>query len=95
MDFIADWINVAALLGAWAIGYVIKHAVNRESVDRFIPLICMLVGIVVVVCGDYADGVFNVDSIVMGAISGLSATGLYEAIKNIIEKAGSGVIGNE
>lgn len=81
---ITSWINVAALVLALCVGYVIKHAVKSERLDDFIPLICAAVGIAVVASTDAASGALTIYSIVIGAMSGLAATGLYEAFANML-----------
>lgn len=87
MDFtvIFEWTNIAALLAALVVGYIIKHAVKKERVNDFIPLICALVGIIVVLAVDIPTGECSVYSVIIGAISGIAATGVYEAFANFIE----------
>lgn len=88
MDFtvIFEWTNIAALLMALVVGYIIKHAIKNERVNDFIPLICALVGVIIVLAVDIPTGEFTVYSVVIGAISGIAATGVYEAFANFIEK---------
>lgn len=85
-DFINfSMLNISALLAALIVGYIIKHAIKNENVNRFIPLICAIVGIIVVTCVDVPNGAFTVNSVISGAISGIASTGCYEAFKNMIE----------
>lgn len=84
--------DLTALLAALVVGYIIKHTAGSDRVTRFIPLVCAVVGIVVVCIGDASGGALNVESVIGGAISGLSATGFYEAFTNLVEgpKGGDG-----
>lgn len=84
--FIFEWINVAALLMALIVGYIIKHAVKNTRVNDFIPLICALVGVIIVLAVDIPMGDISIYSVVIGAISGIAATGVYEAFANFIDK---------
>ena len=85
MEILSEWINVAAVILALCVGYIIKHAVKNERVNDFIPQICAAVGIIVTLCVDIPAGTVSVYTVVIGAISGLAATGLYEAFKNFVE----------
>ena len=81
LSFIADYVSPIALVICLAIGYIIKNAIPNDGINRFIPLIVAVIG--VIVCA-FAEGTFTVQILAMGLISGLASTGLYEAFKNII-----------
>lgn len=81
---VSDYISVAALIGALCVGYIVKNAVPNDGVNRFIPLIAALVGVVVCVATDAATGTLGVMTVVTGMVSGLASTGLYEAFNNLI-----------
>lgn len=82
MEFINDYISIIALVAALAVGYIIKNIVPNEEVNRFIPLIAAVVGLVI--CLWEAGWVATPQTVVMGVVSGLASTGLYEAFKNAI-----------
>ena len=64
-------------------GYVIKHAVPNEEVNRFIPLIVAVLGVAM---NAWAAGFqFTPEVLAGGLVSGLASTGLYEAYKQIID----------
>lgn len=69
-----------ALVAAFVVGYVVKNAVPNETVNRFIPLICAVVGAVVCCWAEYS---ITAMTVVTGLVSGLGATGLYEGFKQI------------
>jgi hypothetical protein len=62
------------------VGYVIKSFGNKK-LNQFIPCILGLLGIVA--SGFLGQG-WTFSGIVGGAVSGLAATGLFEAFRNIL-----------
>lgn len=68
------------------IGYIIKNLIPSESVNRYIPLIVGVVGVVAAIVTAGTTGVpITVDVIVGGLASGEASTGLFEAYKNLIK----------
>lgn len=84
MEFINDYISIIALVAALCVGYIIKNIVPNEEINCFIPLIAAVVGLVI--CLWEAAWVATPETIVMGVVSGLASTGLYEAFKNFIDQ---------
>lgn len=82
MEFINEYISIIALVAALAVGYIIKNLIPNEQINRFIPLIAALVGLVI--CLWEAGWAATPQTVVMGIVSGLASTGLYEAFKNFI-----------
>lgn len=82
MEFISEYISVIALVAALCVGYILKNLVPNDEVNKFIPLIAAVVGLVI--CLWEANWVATPETIVMGVVSGLASTGLYEAFKNFI-----------
>lgn len=82
MEFISEYISVIALVAALCVGYILKNLVPNEEVNKFIPLIAALVGLVI--CLWEAGWVATPETVVMGIVSGLASTGLYEAFKQFI-----------
>lgn len=83
MDFITEYISLIGLVGALAVGFIVKNLIPNEGINRFIPLIASVVGLVI--CLWDAGWVATPQVVVSGMISGLASTGLYEAFKNFIE----------
>lgn len=67
------------------IGYVIKNIVTSEKVNKYIPLIMAVLGVVLNI---WVNMGFTPAILLGGLISGLASTGLHQAFKNIIEKKG-------
>lgn len=82
MEFLNEYISVVGLAAALAVGFIVKNLIPNEKINRFIPLIAALVGLVV--CLWDAGWVATPQVIVTGMVSGLASTGLYEAFKNFI-----------
>lgn len=84
ISMINEFVSPIAMIAALGVGYICKNIIPAEKVNRFIPLIAALVGIAVCAGIDIPAGTFGVTSVVVGMISGLASTGLYEAFRNII-----------
>jgi len=82
INIIYDYIQPVILLICLAVGYIIKNLVKTDKVNKYIPLI---VGILGVVLSVWVNG-FNIVAIAVGLMSGLCSTGLYELFKNLINK---------
>jgi hypothetical protein len=67
------------------IGYVIKNIITSEKVNKYIPLIMAVLGVVLNI---WLNMGFTPAILLGGLISGLASTGLHQAFKNIIEKKG-------
>lgn len=65
------------------IGYIIKNMVTTDKINKYIPLI---VGILGVVLNIWMNMDFTPQILLGGLVSGLASTGLYEAFRNIIDK---------
>ena len=77
LTFISPIIVIACL----CVGFVIKNAIPNETVNRFIPIIVMILGIILNI---WTAGLVTLETCVAGAVSGLASTGLYEAFKQIL-----------
>ena len=63
------------------IGYILKNVVPNDNLNRYIPLIMGLLGVII---NFWINGTFTAEILLGGLFSGLASTGLYEAFKNII-----------
>lgn len=80
ISFITEFISPIALVVCLVVGFVIK-AFGNDKVNRFIPLIVAVLG--VLICA--WDAMALTPAIVAaGLISGLASTGLYEAFKQLL-----------
>ena len=79
MEFLENYVVLVILGICYCVGYIIKHAVKSESLDRFIPLICGGLGIFLNIWAN----AWSIDpSILLGGLaSGLAATGTNQIFK--------------
>lgn len=63
------------------VGYIIKNLVPSDSINRFIPLI---MGILGVLLNFWVNQQFTAEVLLGGLFSGLASTGLYELFRNLI-----------
>jgi hypothetical protein len=63
------------------IGFVLKNLIPSDKINKFIPLIMALLGVIINVwLNEFA---FTPEILLGGLASGLASTGTYEGIKNI------------
>lgn len=83
IEFLNEYINLITLGICLCTGYVIKTSLDFIS-NKYIPLIMLMLGVVInILCN-----INNIDAVVIlsGMISGLASTGLYEAMRNLLQK---------
>jgi hypothetical protein len=83
LSFLNGYINLVVLGICLCVGYVIKTSLDFIP-NKYIPLIMLLIGTTVNIVVNLNDVTLSV--ILGGMISGLASTGLYEAMRNLIEK---------
>ena len=64
-------------------GYILKHLVPGEAINRFIPLIMGGLGLAVNI---WINGAFTPEVVLGGLISGLASTGTHQALTQIFKK---------
>lgn len=64
------------------LGYIIKNIVPNDKINRFIPLVMGIVGVLINV---WVNRVFTAEILLGGLFSGLASTGLYEMFRNLIK----------
>lgn len=84
MDF-NEYVSVVVVGICLSVGYILKHVVSTNKINRWIPLIMGVLGVVINV---WLNMSFTPQVLLVGLISGLSSTGLYETFKNVVEKRG-------
>lgn len=85
LGFLTEYINLVVLGICLCLGYVIKQSLDFIP-NKYIPLIMLVAG----TCTNIVMHLQNVNAAVIlgGMISGLASTGLYEAMRNLIDKDG-------
>ena len=81
MEFLNDYVVLVILGICYCVGFILKHAVHNEVLDRLIPLIMGALGIFLNV---WASGWAITPSIILGGLaSGLAATGTNQIFKQL------------
>ena len=86
MEFLNDYLVLIVVGICLCVGYIIKHAIPNEGVNKFIPLIMAVLGVGVNV---WLNGFAFTPEILLGGLaSGLASTGMHQVFKQFIEKEG-------
>lgn len=68
------------------VGYIIKNLVPSDGINKFIPLI---MGVLGVLLNFWVNQQFTAEVLLGGLFSGLASTGLYELFRNLINRGDS------
>ena len=86
MEFMNEYVSML-VLAFWAcVGYAIKNWIPNEKVNKFIPTILGLLGIVINLWVN--AWVFTPEIVLIGMVSGLAATGAHQMIIKLIDAFG-------
>ncbi len=85
LTFLNNYINLVVLGICLCIGYVIKTSLDFIN-NKYIPVIMLVIGTCINVAVNIPE--INEAVILGGMISGLASTGLYEAMRNLINQEG-------
>lgn len=66
------------------VGYILKHLVATEAVDKYIPLIMGVLGVGLNV---WINNSFTAQILLAGLFSGLASTGLHQLFAQLIKGA--------
>lgn len=84
LDVINEYIAIPVLIICLCVGFIIKYAIPSEKLNRFIPAIVGVLGLVISV---WANGfTISPQIVVEGLLSGLASTGMYEAFHQFLKK---------
>ena len=84
MEFLNDYLVLAVVGVCLCIGYIIKHVIPNDKINKFIPLIVGILGVVVNVWMN--NWGFTPEILLGGLVSGLASTGMYELFAQFIKK---------
>ena len=83
ISFLLEFIDPITLGICLALGYALKNAFEKFP-NKYIPLTALFVGTTLAIVLNFQN--LTADIILSGMISGLASTGLYELLKNLINK---------
>ena len=81
LGFINEYISVVTLAICIAVGFIIKTSFKNKTLNQFIPLISGVLGVIIYA---WSVGCLTPDGLATGLITGLAATGLYEAVRDLL-----------
>ena len=89
MDFLNDYVVVVVVAICLCVVYVLKNIVATDKVNKFIPLIMAVLGVVL---NMWLNGfAFSPEILLGGLVSGLASTGMHQVFKQFIEKKDGGI----
>lgn len=83
MDFLNEYVEIIILGICLCMGYILKNLIPSKKLDKFIPLIMGSVGTLLNV---WINMNITPKILLVGLVSGLSSTGLYETFKQFLKK---------
>ena len=84
LNEISNYINIVILGICLCVGYMLKNAVPSNKINRYIPLIMGVLGMMLAIVSNINQ--MSLSVVLTGLMSGLASTGLYETFKNLINK---------
>lgn len=81
LGFINDYISIVTLAICIAVGFIIKTSFKNKTLNQFIPLISGVLGVLIYA---WSVGGLTPDGLATGLVTGLAATGLYEAVRDLL-----------
>lgn len=87
ISFLLDYIDIVTLGICVCIGFALKYAKIFEKFgNQYIPLSMLILGCIIEIIVNIGN--INAVVILSGMISGLASTGLYEMMRNLIDRDG-------
>ena len=88
LSIVSTYLAPSIVLVCLCVGYVVKNLIPAEQVNKFIPTIVAILGVICAIIAAATTGqAITLDTVVTGLMSGLTSTGLYEAFKNLLGSA--------
>lgn len=81
LGFLTEYILPIILGICLCVGYILKNVVPNENVNRFIPLIMGILGVVLNV---WINMSFTAEILLGGLFSGLASTGLHQIFAQLL-----------
>ena len=86
MGFLNEFFELVVIGICLCLGYIIKNLIPTEKINKFIPLIMGLCGMIINL---WVNAFALTPQIILtGLVSGLASTGMYELFAQFIQKGG-------
>lgn len=87
LTFLLDYVNLVVLGICLCVGFALKYAKIFDWLgNQYIPLSMLILGTVINILINYPG--INATVVLGGMVSGLASTGLYEMLRNLLDKDG-------
>lgn len=86
IGFLLEFVNPLILGICMMLGYVLKTAFTKFP-NKYIPLSALALGVIIAIIINLGKNI-NAEVVIGGMISGLASTGLYEMLRNLLNKDG-------
>lgn len=87
INFLLDYVNLITLGICLCVGFALKYAKFFEWLgNQYIPLSMLVLGTIINIAINLPG--INAQVVLGGMISGLASTGLYEMMRNLLDKDG-------
>ena len=84
MEFLNDYLILLVVGICLCVGYVVKHVVPSDGVNRFIPLIMAVLGVLI---NTWLNGWTITPEVLLGGLaSGLASTGMHQLFTQFINR---------
>ena len=84
LNFMNEYVVAVVFALCLCVGYMLKHAVTTDKINKYIPLIMGVLGVILNVwMNQFA---FNPEILLGGLVSGLASTGFHQVFSQLIEK---------
>ena len=85
MEFLSEY-SVPVIVGiCLCVGFILKNLVTTDKINKFIPLIVAVIGVVV---NAWLNAwTITPEILLSGMFSGLASTGMHQLFKQFIEKS--------
>lgn len=83
ISFLGEYVVLLVLGICLCVGYILKHLVTTDKINRWIPLIMGILGVALNV---WIQATFTPAVLLGGLFSGLASTGLHQVFKQLIKK---------
>lgn len=90
-EIVKEYIIIGVIIICLIVGYILKNLVKTDKINKFIPLIMAVLGVLLNIW--FSGWTFNPTVLIGGLVSGLASSGAYDGYKAIKEYFGS-VINN-
>ena len=81
IGFLTEYVMPLILGICLCVGYIVKHIIPNDEINRFIPLIMGVLGVVLNV---WINMDFTAEILLGGLFSGLASTGLHQIFLQLI-----------